>query len=198
MAQETTTVPTKNTGDELNATEVNDINDTLNSNATDSETRLSSLESSLGETISVATIEDQKPQGTEGGTFTSGARRTRDLNTITSDENSIVTLNANQFTLQAGTYVIEASAPAFKVNKHTAFIRNVTDSVDVAISQAQRDDGTSSSTGQTFAVGGIVITSPKVFEIQHECQTTFASSGFGQSTNFSVGVFTQVKITKFG
>ena len=111
MAQATTTVPTKNTGDELGATELNDINDTLNSNATDSETRLSSLES---ETISVAVIEDQKPSGTPGGTSVGGLNK-RDLNTIIFDEDSIINaLGNNEFILEAGTYLIEATAPSHK------------------------------------------------------------------------------------
>ena len=56
-------------------------------------------------------------QITNGGTFTSGAFRTRDSNTEVADPDNIVSISSNQFTLGAGNYLIEASAPAYKSGK---------------------------------------------------------------------------------
>ena len=63
-------------------------------------------------------IVDQKANGTNAGSFTSGAWRTRDLNT-TIGNNTITgsSLSSNQFTLPSGTYRINASSPAYGVNQ---------------------------------------------------------------------------------
>src|SRR6185503_4616539 len=70
--------------------------------------------------------QDQKIQNTAGGTFTSGAWRTRTLNTEAADTGSYGTLASNQITLTAGTYIIRASAPAYRVNSHILRLQNVT------------------------------------------------------------------------
>ena len=63
-------------------------------------------------------IQDQKPQGTNGGTFTSGAWRTRDLNTVLTNTITGASLADNQITLPAGKYYVEASAPAYQTFAH--------------------------------------------------------------------------------
>ena len=63
-------------------------------------------------------IRDEKAQNTAGGTFTSGAWRTRDLNTVKTNEITGASLAANQITLPAGTYWVEWSAPAYVVNQN--------------------------------------------------------------------------------
>ncbi len=51
---------------------------------------------------SYALISDQKTQNSAGGTFTSGAWRTRDLQREIDDPDGIVTITANQIKLGAG------------------------------------------------------------------------------------------------
>lgn len=52
--------------------------------------------------IPVAVIQDQKSSGTDGGTFTSGAWRTRTLNTtVLNTIGAGFSLSSNQFTLAA-------------------------------------------------------------------------------------------------
>ena len=65
---------------------------------------------------SYAIICDQKDSTTDGGDFTTGAWRTRNLNTEIADPDGIVSISSNQFTLQAGTYLIKWSAPAYDVD----------------------------------------------------------------------------------
>ena len=62
---------------------------------------------------SVAIIADVKAYNADGGTFTQNVWQTRDLNTELDDPLNIVTIASNQFTLQAGTYLVEWSAPAW-------------------------------------------------------------------------------------
>lgn len=148
---------------------------------------------------SIAIIEDQKPAGTDGGTFTSGAWRTRDLNTITSDPDSIVTLNANQFTLEAGDYLIEGYVSAYTVNVHQAGIYNITDSQFNFYGSSQSASSGNAGSNRSIFSGRITISIPKVFEVRHECGTTKTSDGLGRSTSLGAyELYTQVKITKLG
>src|SRR5687768_2319629 len=78
------------------------------------------------EVFDILHLVDEKAANTAGGTFTTGAWRTRTLNTEKLDEITS-TLASNQFTLPAGTYNIVASAPAFFVSRHQTRLRNITD-----------------------------------------------------------------------
>lgn len=127
---------------------------------------------------------DRKSYGASGGTFTSGAWRTRDLNSIEVDDTGEVTLASNQFTLPAGTYEIHAIAPAYRVDGHQARLRNVSDSESVLFSGS----GNCPSGGdQQFVhiLGKFTISSSKTFELQHFCNTTKSGDGFGQRAQLS-------------
>jgi hypothetical protein len=140
-------------------------------------------------------IVDQKTNGTNGGSFTSGAWRTRDLNT-TIGSNTITgsSLASNQFTLPSGTYYINSSAPGFGVNQHKIKLRNITDSSDVIIGSSEN---TGSSQTRSFLNGTFTISSSKVFEIQHYGNTTSNTNGFGSASSFSVvEIYTQVELRK--
>ena len=145
---------------------------------------------------SVAVISDTKAQDTGGGAATSGAWRTRDLNTEDSDVDGIVSIASNQFTLQAGTYTVEFSAPAVDVNYHQANLENTTDSLTYKGS-TERAWGTSDqSTTRSMGVAVFTIAGAKVFEIQHRVYATM-SYGFGLAgVSDGVEVYTIVKILK--
>ena len=145
-----------------------------------------------------AFIKDVKPNGTSGGDFNSGSWVTRVLNTVEGDS-SFLTLSSNQFTLSAGEYLVEASAPAQRVDNHTAKLYNITDAADVIIGTTARTSSTSDLTINRSVLGGkLVIDSSKTFEIQHYCQTSrIGLVGFGGASSFGVDeVYTVVKITK--
>jgi len=137
-------------------------------------------------------IEDQKPQGTNGGTFTSGAWRTRNLNTLVFNHNSLASLSNNRFTLPAGTYCIDWDAPAFGVDYHKSALYNYTTSTIVAY-------GTSAyNYNNTVGTTVITITSPTSFEIRHICSTTRDTYGFGRAAGFGTEIYTRVRIKKIG
>ena len=147
--------------------------------------------------VKYAKLSDTKATTTNGGTFTSGAWQTRTLNTEDSDSGGITSISANQFTLQAGTYRIAASAPAYSVDRHTAKLRNVTDGADAIVGTSELASSVGQGYGRSFVVGKLTIASAKTFEIQHRCQTTQASTGFGIASNFGVSeVYTVVEIWK--
>ncbi len=137
-------------------------------------------------------LKDVKTTGTSGGTFTSGAWRTRTLNTVEGDT-SFVNLSSNQFTLGAGIYHIEIEAPAEGINSHKAKLYNITDTSDTMIGSTAQSD-TSSVCTNSIIKGSLELTSLTTFEVQHRCAV---SDTFGSAANMGVDeVYTQVKITK--
>ncbi len=126
-----------------------------------------------------ALFRDEKVADTGGGTFTSGAWRTRDLNTVIVDEIGI-TLATNQVTLPAGTYRFSAAAPAYQVNTHQVRIRNITDGTTLLDGESSYVDASASSSSELSRVKGqFTITESKIFELQHRCAATRATIGFG-------------------
>jgi trimeric autotransporter adhesin len=144
----------------------------------------------------VCYIKDVKSSGISGGNFTSLAWQTRDLNTVEGNS-SLVTLAANQFTLQAGTYIIRIDAPAYAVAGHKAKLRNITDAADAIIGRAAFASNPDAGESTSIAEGMITITSAKVFQVQHYCNVTQNANGFGGSTSMGViEVYTQLQIIK--
>ena len=151
----------------------------------------------FGKFASYAIIGDEKSAGTDGGGFTSGAWRTRDLNAELSDPDGIVSISSNQFTLAAGSYLVVASAPALGVNNHKLKIYNITDSADVQIGTTEYAHASDYSTKRSFVSSRFTISGSKVFEIQHRCETTKSTTGMGRGNSMSVvELFTLVEIYK--
>lgn len=140
---------------------------------------------------------DQKTANSDGGTFTSGAWRTRTLNTTRTNEITGASLASNQITLPAGTYFIQASAPAFAVNSHKARLQNITDGTTTLVGTsewAQNSTGASCS----FVNGRFTIAAEKDFELQHRCLTSVNTTGFGVAADLDshVEVYSDVMIWK--
>ena len=155
---------------------------------------------SAGLFTSYAVIEDQKGAGANGGTFTSGAWRTRDLNTEIFDPDNIVSISSNQFTLQAGNYFIEASAPAYHVDRHQAALYDITADNFHTVGTNEYAKGDAGTGSRSIVTARVTISSANVYEIRHRCQTTFATYGFGVFIGTSQWItdnnYTYVKIFK--
>lgn len=145
--------------------------------------------------------EDQKAAGEDGGTFTAGAWRTRDLNTVVLNTITGASLASNQVTLPAGTYWIEASAPGNDTGGHVTQLYNITNSAVLLTGTAEYNS--SSSTGyavNTSRIQGLItLTGTKVIEVQHRCHVT-SSGTYGMGTCADVGqahnTYTTFKATK--
>ena len=134
--------------------------------------------------------------GDDGGTFSSGAMRTRTLNQE-EDPDGIVSISSNQFTLAAGTYRITWNAPAFQCGAHTSQLYNVTDtSVAIRGSIAESHAGADNAQTSSFGIGRITIGGSKAFEVQHQCATTRNDDGFGYAMGGQTYKFTTVEILK--
>lgn len=141
-----------------------------------------------------ALLADVKADDADGGTFTSGAWRTRVLNTE-HDPDGFVTLAANQFVLAAGTYRFHGRAPAYHTNgaRHQAKIRNITASTDALLGSSAYCGADDQS--DSVLEGEVTVAVETTFEIQHIIQVTEADVGFGIGGAFGVGeVFARLGI----
>jgi hypothetical protein len=145
---------------------------------------------------SYAIIADQKSSNTTGGTFTSGAWRTRDLQTEIADPDGIVSISSEQFTLAAGTYLIKWGAPAYLCSSHQTRLYNVTDAASVGVGQSSYSNATYNGYSTSYGSARTVITGSKAFTIEHRCETTSATYGFGVALNAGLEQYTLVEIFK--
>lgn len=144
-------------------------------------------------------IQDQQSIGTDDGTFTSGAWRTRTLNTVVSDAGGhIVSLGSNQIVLDAGTYRASITAPAYEVNNHAAKLYDITDSADVLLgtSEVSGVTATNGATTRSIITGRFTIAASKSLEVQHQCGTTRATDGFGHAGSIQTEIYTIVELWK--
>jgi hypothetical protein len=143
----------------------------------------------------VSYIKDVK--ATDGGTFSAGAWQKRDLNTLI-DENGMVFLDNNQFTLIPGKYIITWQSQAHQVDQHQTRLYNFTGSstqeTGTRASAGSGSSGNSSSHGVTY----VEIASPTTYQVEHRCGSGKGTNGFGSGTSVfgESPVYTLVTITR--
>lgn len=141
-------------------------------------------------------LRDEKPLGTDGGTFTAGAWQTRDLNTKVADPGSYASLVANQITLPAGTYRCRIQCPAYLVNKHQARLYNVTNAAVLALGSTQRNPSGGSPTVPSIVTGRFTLAGTRVLEVQHRCETTALTNGYGIAAGHDTEIYTIAEFWK--
>jgi hypothetical protein len=150
-----------------------------------------------GNAISIAIICDQKNASTDGGDFNSGDWKTRDLNTEIADPDGIVSVSSNQFTLEgAGTYWMQWSAPAYRVDQHQVALYDITGTAYIAYGSLAQSRSTDQTPTTAFGSYIHTISSSNTYEIRHRATVTKASNGFGTSVSWAVNKFCIVDIFK--
>ena len=156
------------------------------------------LDATVGRaTLNTILVQEQQTSGTAGGTFTSGAWRTRALNTEVIDTGSNASVAASQITLAAGTYRVRAYALANQVGSHQVRLYNVTGAAVLvygssAFAGAADNGVTMSCLSYRFTIG---ISS--VIELQHQCQTTKATDGLGVAGSFGgIEIYSEVYLER--
>jgi hypothetical protein len=147
-----------------------------------------------GHVLATALLQDQKAYNVNSGT--SSALNTRVLTTEVFDDGNIVTLSSNQFTLGAGTYIIQAQSShmASVQGRHVLAIYNTTDSTyDI--------NGLNNwnLAGGDCIYGKISPSGTKVYELRSYVAESGRSDGLGVSHNYSAfgySVYSQVLIQK--
>ena len=171
-------------------------------------------------TSRVALLKDQKDTDQDAGSFENAVWRDRDL-TVSEDPHNLVNFTVGgaqdgpsssttpgYWSVPAGTYRIDWSAPAHNVNQHqTLLAYSTTEShistagLDGSASYAEgsSEDVLSGGSGdsQTRSFGSKVIetTATTWFKIMHRCTTTAYGEGLGVAANCGVKeIYTQVRI----
>lgn len=134
-------------------------------------------------------VRDKKALGSDGGAFTSGAWRTRDINDEQADTAGICSIASNQITLAAGTYRCNISCPAHAVDLHQTRLYNVTDAAVLLTGTTEETSDTAYSNTRSFIVGCFTLAAEKVLEVQHQCLTTFLFRGFGTPASWTDEIY---------
>ena len=148
---------------------------------------------------SYALIVDQKTQAADSGTFTSGAWRTRDLNTEIADPDGIVSIATNEFTLAAGSYLIKWSAPAKYVEGNQTRLYDVTGAAAVQVGSSAynyTNHPTYVCEGPSTGFARVSPSGSNAYRIEHYCELTRATDGFGPFADIDVEIYTMVEIYK--
>jgi hypothetical protein len=158
-----------------------------------------------GATRAYAIFQDAKAVNTAGGTFTSGAWRTRDLQTTQVNTITSCSLASNQITLPAGTYYVWATTPSRAVQRNYSRLYNTTDSATLIPGSISYSGDSSIQVEEPINVitGVFTIAGTKVIELQHRCSATKNGDGFGSSDgsaldNVQLNIYSQITIEKIG
>lgn len=144
-------------------------------------------------------IRDEKASGTHGGTFTSGAKRTRDLNTEVADTGNNASVASNQITLAAGTYDVWGAVPGTYCGAHRAYLQNITAGTTLLEGTSAKSSAseTDVSTTNSILEGPITLAVSSVLEVQQRCATTRATDGFGAAGVFGTNeIYTVITFKK--
>lgn len=131
-------------------------------------------------------VRDEKASTTNGGSFTSGAWRTRDITAEASDTGGHCSLpGSNVIRLAAGTYIYAISAVAVYTALHQARLYDVTAGAVVTNGEGTSEDANAANTtSRSIIKGKFTISGSNDFRIEHRAQTTSNTIGFGAANSF--------------
>lgn len=152
-------------------------------------------------------VRDEKSSGTNGGTITSGAWRTNDLNTTKTAEISGASVGSNQIVLPAGTYYAEYETQAHDSGTSNGILgfqsrlQNITDGTTAILGTNSHvncgSDNSDGFTAQSSGRGRFTIAGTKTFEVQSRVETTSAASNaLGRANSFGTEVYRDIRIWK--
>ena len=151
---------------------------------------------SAGLFSSYAIIADVKANNTHGSGFGTGSWVTRHLNTEIADPDGIVSINNNQFTLQAGTYFIESQSIIHRGNMSQSRLTNETDGTVLQYGMSVHCSDGNSGNVLSPVFARVTIGSAKAFEIQSRVTNSDGENG-GLANNFgNIQIYTIIKIFK--
>jgi hypothetical protein len=152
---------------------------------------------SVGASPTYAIFNESQASGTDGGTATSGSYAKRVLNTTVVNTITGCSIASSVITLPAGTYIVQASAPAFRLNSHKTRLQNTTAATTLQIGSTAFVDSASSTTTRSDLQAYFTLATSSNLELQHRVESTKATNGFGAYSAFGDSeVYSQIYITK--
>ena len=151
---------------------------------------------SAGLFSSYAIITHEKANNTHGSSLSNSSYATRELNSEVADPDGIVSISGNQFTLQAGTYLIESMSIIHRGNQSQSMLYNVTDSSVVQYGMSVHSSDGNSGNVISPVVARVTIGSAKAFSIKSRVSNTDGENS-GLANNFgNTQIYSIVKIFK--
>lgn len=148
---------------------------------------MGSLVSRLNLGQNIAIFSERQSSGTHGGSFSSGARRTRELNTEEYNGGSFASLNSNQITItESGTYLVYGVAVALGVFTNRLNFASVSGTSFDVLGPINRFDHINDDNSCEASLVGVFTVDVEsdgnaVCELQHECNVTKLTDGFGDA-----------------
>lgn len=143
-------------------------------------------------------IHDEKALAADGGGFTLGAWRTRDINQLKMNVGAHCALiGSNQFTLTAGTYRAHIRCPQYSVDLAVARLQNITAGTTVLRSGNVYANAAAVDCYAAVIMGQFTIAATTTFEIQHKCSATKATNGFGRATSIDAAFVELYTVAEF-
>lgn len=135
---------------------------------------------------------------TAAGGINNGAWQTRLINTVVTNEISGASLAANQVTLPAGTFYVQATAPSYNATGvNRVRLQNVTDAATLLLGPTVACPAATQVNAEVK--GRFTLAAGKTLELQHQVTTTVAVNGAGIQANFGANeVYAEVLIWKVG
>ena len=119
------------------------------------------------------------------------------MNTEIYDPDNLVSISSNQFTLGAGTYIIEWDCVFFDVGINNTRLYDITGSAVVKAGLSMYGNPADNGYGVASGSAQVTPTASNTYKIQHRCASTKSSTGFGLATNVGEDEqYVRVKITK--
>ena len=151
-----------------------------------------------GNFTSYAIVAEVRSGTSDAGTLTANTWMTRAINTEIADPDGIVSISSNQFTLQAGTYLIEWSAPAWRCDRHTTRLYDVTNSAargNATLEFSQDSGSYTQSSSRGFA--RVTISGATVYKLETKGNVTKTTDGLGvDPNNLASCIYAMAKIFK--
>jgi hypothetical protein len=142
----------------------------------------------------MAILQDQKAQGTDGGTSVSGWQK-RVLNTSVIDDIG-VSLTNSEFTLPVGTYLIQASAPAYKSNEHKIRLSSNNNSTTLLEGTSEFAIAAYQNQTRSSIDSILILTNSTTVAIWHNTIAIQSGNGLGVARGIGIEVYTMIRITK--
>lgn len=145
-------------------------------------------------------VRDEKTSGTNGGSSTGSADNDRDLNTVKTNEISGASLSSNQVTLPAGTYYVNASAPAYKTNGHRLVLYNISDGANAIIGTNAFANNADNGFNRSYVIGRFTLSGSKTLKFITWTDTGQATNGLGvqEPSDSRIEVYTDAQFWKVG
>ena len=145
---------------------------------------------------SYAIITHEKANNTHGSSISNSSYATRELNTEVADPDGIVSISGNQFTLQAGSYLIDSMSIIHRGNASQSRLYNATDSSVVQYGMSVHSSDGNSGNVLSPVVARVTIGSAKAFSIQSRVSNSDGENS-GLANNFgNTQIYTIIKIFK--